>query len=70
MSWRPAFAAMSAFLGEPGDDVVAAMGGDEEAQGAGEWLAILSGATREERAAEVARGLAPVIAELEQVAIA
>jgi hypothetical protein len=70
MSWRPAFAAMSAFLGEPGHEVVAAMGGAEASSGAAPWLAVLSGLARDERGAEVARSLAPLIAELEQVTIA
>jgi hypothetical protein len=67
MSWQVGFAAVSALLGEPGDEVVAAMGGAAAAGGAGRWVLALRDASRGPRARELARAVAPLVADLEKV---
>lgn len=66
MSWHVGFAVMSALLGERADDVVAAMGGDAAPAGATRWVHSLRASTRDERAREIARALAPLVAEIEK----
>jgi hypothetical protein len=69
MSWQVGFAAVSALLGEPADDVVAAMGGQVAAGGAAHWVRGLRAAPREERAREIARAVAFLVADLEKARI-
>jgi hypothetical protein len=69
MSWHVGFAALSVLLGERGDDVVAAMGGEAAADGAARWVQALHGAPREERAREIARAVAPIVADLEKARV-
>jgi len=66
MSWQVGFAAMSALLGERGEDVIAAMGGDAAPAGVARWVHSLRASTREERAREIARAVAPLVAEIEK----
>jgi len=69
MSWHLGFAAVSALLREPPDHVVAAMGGDEDAAAAAHWFERLGAASRDERAGEIARAIAPIAADIEHVRI-
>lgn len=66
MSWHVGFAAVSVLLGERGEDVVAAMGGEQAPAGVARWVHSLRASTREERAREIARAVAPLVAELEK----
>jgi hypothetical protein len=69
MSWQVGFAAVSALLGEPGDDVVTAMGGEAASGGVARWIQALRAAPREQRAREIARALAPLVADIERLRV-
>jgi hypothetical protein len=66
MSWHVGFVAVSALLGERADDILAAMGGDAAPAGVARWAHSLNVSTREERAREIARAVAPLAAEIEK----
>lgn len=66
LDWQPAFLAVSTLLGEPLDVAASALG----SEGGREMAERLASASRQVRAAAVARTVAGLLAELEQARLA
>ncbi len=69
MSWELGFVAVSALLGEPPEAVVVAVGG-ADGSGAVRWHEALRSLSREDRAREIARAVAPLAAAIEKATLA